>query len=198
MTTEETRQAAARRYAEMKAEHRCTTCGKKHKTGYRHVRCMECRELIKIKRCTGAQEAKRKRLDERIAFIVSTAGRLTAMKQAQALAIPVNTVYFLRNAARRRGHEVIRDYGGALRFKESTKWDRLEEEMATGCGRCGLRGDHDCIPLRADPWQRKGGPSYPEPGGCTFTRAEKAHMGKVESKFVRFTNAKRDAARGAR
>lgn len=45
----------------------------------------------------------------------------------------------------------------------SPKWEALEASMLGACERCWLRGDHECIPTRADGWSRTGpGRVYPE------------------------------------
>lgn len=48
---------------------------------------------------------------------------------------------------------------------ESPKWAALDALMANPCDRCGLRGDHDCLPLHPDGSARRGpGRTYPDIG----------------------------------
>ena len=83
--------------------------------------------------------------------------------------------------------------------KPAARLQDVEAAPVPRC-RCGLcLPCNNCLPRHADAWSRPGsGRTMPEPGGCGFTREEKRRMGTVESKFVRFTNAKRDAVRVGR
>lgn len=105
--------------------------------------------------------------EEQISAIIATAGYRTAPEQAEALGVTVNRIYDLRAIARRRGVDLPMERRGHKGGNGSTsrKWEALESEMARECGRCGLRGDHECLPDHADPMRRSGpGRVYPSHG----------------------------------
>lgn len=182
----------AAKYQERREKGLCAQCGVPSEKS----RCPRCYRKPKSQ-STGRREAKSAKWAADIARVLETSDKLNPRQQAEDLACHVDRVYALRAALRRQGHELPNLGTPTKHFLESPAWDPLDDPTVKGCDRCGLRGPHECLP-RIDGWDRTGpGRSYPEPGGCGITTKERNKMRTVQSKFIRFTNAKRDADRRA-
>lgn len=184
------------RYRELRDKGLCVQCS----APSAKVRCPRCYRPPKSQ-ATGRRAEKAERWAADRAKVLETAATRNPKQQAEDLGCNVDRVYAIRAQLRRQGHELPNLGTPTKHFLESAKWDPLDDPTVKGCGRCGLRGPHECLPAHADGWERRGpGRSYPEPGGCGISTKERNKMREKipVSKFVRFTNAKRDAVRAGR
>ena len=98
--------------------------------------------------------SQRRRLFARLAKL---SRRIAGLReQAAALGVTLGTLYNLRRSARAAGYRVAPAKAPAhISHGRHGRWDRLVEDMATTCGRCGLRGKHECLSTRVDPHARR-------------------------------------------
>lgn len=186
----------AARYQDRRSKGLCIQCGEPASKS----RCPRCMPEW-VSKATGKMAAKSAKWAADMARVLETADKFNPRQQAEDLGCEVGRVYALRAVLRRKGHELANLGTPTKHFLESSKWDAIDAGAVKSCERCGLRGPHECLPIHADGWERRGpGRSYPEPGGCGITTKERDKMrrGTPVSKFVRFTNAKRDAVRAGK
>jgi hypothetical protein len=128
--------------------------------GERRTWYAACRDVLGIKRRTGARDAARKLLASRLAFIVKTCETHSPARQATEMGVSLDQVYWMRNRARDRGYAVRDGHG----FREMAGLAALKD--AAPCPRCRLRGEHDCLPsiYELASSRRAGGPVFPTGG----------------------------------
>lgn len=137
------------RYIRLKGQHRCVRCAEKLPRCHTAVRCNDCLAASAFSRRanTGHRSVERLlNLNAELARIVETYGKLSADAQAELLGVRVSRVYYLRNLARKRGHDVPVQYGGRTDGHHSSPaWAALD--ATTERCECGLlKPCEDCGP----------------------------------------------------